>query len=207
MTGARPSCVILGGPNGAGKSTIYKTLALPGAFVNADNVARELDPVQPEAASLRAGRMVVEKLAALIAAQESFVYETTLSSRQSVTLLRSTRDAGYQTVLIFVALSTPDLHVLRVRQRVALGGHHIPEDVVRRRYLVTFANLAECLQLSETILIFDNSADGVRLVMEIEGQRIVRNHAHASNAFDRRIAESIAAGLSLPLDHILPCAR
>jgi predicted ABC-type ATPase len=81
MTGTRPSCVILVGPNGAGKSTIYKTLTLPGMFVNADNVARELDPVRPEAASLRAGRMVVEKLAALIAAQESFVYETTLSSR------------------------------------------------------------------------------------------------------------------------------
>jgi predicted ABC-type ATPase len=122
-------------------------------------------------------------------------------------LLRSARDAGYQTILIFVALATPDLHVLRVRQRVALGGHHIPEDVIRRRYRVVFSNLAECLRLSETILIFDNSADGARLVMDIEGPRIVRNHADASNAFDRRIAESVAAGLAIPLDHILPSAR
>lgn len=87
---ATPICTILGGPNGSGKSSLYRALDLPGEFVNADLVARRIDPVDPEAASVAAGR--------------DFVYETTLSSNQAVGLMRRARETGYQVALVFVAL-------------------------------------------------------------------------------------------------------
>lgn len=62
MTFERPTCIVLAGPNGAGKSTIYKNLSLPGLFVNADDLARELDPVTPEAVSVRVGRQILHRL-------------------------------------------------------------------------------------------------------------------------------------------------
>jgi predicted ABC-type ATPase len=74
MTTERPACVMLAGPNGAGKSTIYKALSLPGPFVNADEVARELSPSEPETASIRAGRLVLRRLAELIETRQSFTY-------------------------------------------------------------------------------------------------------------------------------------
>lgn len=121
MSGSRPSCVILAGPNGGGKSTIYKNLNLPGVFVNADEVARTLDSANPEAISLQAGRQVLQTLQRLLEKRQDFVYETTLSSHQSVNLLRQVANAGYRTLVIFVALATPDLHVMRVAQRVSRG--------------------------------------------------------------------------------------
>jgi predicted ABC-type ATPase len=206
MNGARPSCSILAGPNGAGKSTIYKNLALPGVFVNADEVARGLDASNPEANSLRAGRLVLETLNRLIAARQDFVYETTLSSHQSVNLLRQVGESGYKTLVIFVALVTPDLHVQRVAQRVSRGGHHIPEPVIRRRYDVAFQNLTACIPLSETTMVFDNSAAGARLVLQVSGNTITHQHIDPQNSFDRRIASCIAAGVDIPIETILPDA-
>jgi predicted ABC-type ATPase len=93
------SCTILGGTNGSGKSTIYEEAVRPqieGEFVNADILARRISPNAPESASLRAGRQVVARLRDLITARQSFVHETTLSSRQSLQVMKQARDAGYQ---------------------------------------------------------------------------------------------------------------
>ncbi|TWF49754.1 AAA family ATPase [Neorhizobium alkalisoli] len=206
MNGSRPSCAILAGPNGAGKSTIYKNLALPGVFVNADEVARGLDASNPEANSLKAGRLVLETLNRLIAARQDFVYETTLSSHQSVNLLRQVGESGYKTLMIFVALVSPDLHVQRVAQRVSRGGHHIPEPVIRRRYDVAFQNLTACVPLSETTMIFDNSAAGARLLLQVSGNTITHQHVDPQKSFDRRIAACVAAGLDIPVEAVLPPA-
>jgi predicted ABC-type ATPase len=206
MTAERPACIVLAGPNGAGKSTIYKALSLPSPFVNADEVARELNPAKPEAASIRAGRLVLHRLAELIETRPSFTYETTLSSHQSVKLLRDAADVGYQTTLIFVALANPDLHVLRVAQRVSTGGHHIPQDAIRRRYDIAFENLSRCVSVSESTWIFDNSAEGARLVLTIQGGKVGDNYIDPLNPFDRRIAHCVASGLGITVASVLPDA-
>lgn len=207
MTGHRPACVILGGPNGAGKSTIYKNLGLAGVFINADDVARSLSPSDPAASALRAGRLVVQRLAELINTRQDFIYETTLSSHQSVNLLRNASKAGHETLLIFVALATPELHVQRVAQRVSRGGHNIPEAIIRRRYDIAFNNLSVCMAISDATLIFDNSSLGARLIFETDNQRIRQSHVDPRNPLDRRIAACVAAGLDLPLDSILLPAK
>ncbi|WEZ83267.1 zeta toxin family protein [Rhizobium sp. 32-5/1] len=203
MNGPKPFCIFLAGPNGAGKSTIYKNLDFPGVFVNADEVARGLSIADAAVRASRAGRIVLGELERLLSARIDFLYETTLSSHHSVNLLKRARDAGYETLLIFVALMSPDLHVKRVQQRVSRGGHDIPEVIIRRRYEIAFRNLSACLSISDTVMIFDNSSDGARLVLETSGGRITRNDIHPDNAFDRRVATYVAAGLGLPLEQTM----
>lgn len=118
----RPACTIIGGPNGSGKSTIFDHLDLPGRFVNADIIARGLNPQRPEAASFRAGRRTLAELARLIEARENFIYETSLSSHQSIDLMRAAGADGYEVGLVFVTLNNADLNVQRVAERVAKGG-------------------------------------------------------------------------------------
>jgi predicted ABC-type ATPase len=140
-----PVCTIIGGPNGSGKSTIYGRLAPPGRFLNADVIARGINPGRPEAAFISAGRQTLAELARVIGARETFVYETTLSSRQSAKLMLAAKQAGYEVGLVFVILNSADLNVERVAERVARGGHDIPEDVIRRRYETAIRRLPQAI--------------------------------------------------------------
>lgn len=101
-------CTIIGGPNGSGKSAIYSLLDPPGEYVSADLFAKSLNPENPEAASLQAGRIAIRRLDELISEGASFAYETTLSSRQAMNLMRRARREHYQVGLAFVVLQAPD---------------------------------------------------------------------------------------------------
>ncbi|MGK6315004.1 zeta toxin family protein [Neorhizobium sp. DT-125] len=200
----RPECTVLAGPNGAGKSSFFKHLSFPGKFINADDVAGELNPRDPEAASLQAGRLVLKTIENVFSRRVDFTYETTLSSHQSINLLKRAKEEGYRTLLIFIALNSADLHVARVQQRVQQGGHNIPEPIIRRRYDLAFENLKKAFLFCEAIVIYDNSSsDGYRELLEIEDGRIVANGLNSHERFDRRIASCVAAGLNTPLESVL----
>jgi len=99
IASAPPTCRIIGGTNGAGKSSIVEIsprLRDAGEFVNADVVARAISPERPEVVSHLAGRRVVERLHRLVSERKDFVYETTLSSHQSVAIMSTARAAGYR---------------------------------------------------------------------------------------------------------------
>ena len=90
-----PECWIIGGTNGAGKSSIHQIspeLRSSGEFVNADLITRDMAPERPESVSNRAGRQVIARLDELISARGNFVYETTLSSHQSIDLMNKSRN-------------------------------------------------------------------------------------------------------------------
>lgn len=187
---------MLAGPNGAGKSSLYRTIRFAGEFVNADDIARSLRPDKPEDAAIEAGKIALERLDALVASRADFVYETTLSSHQSIRLLRVAREAGYAVLMVFVALQSADLHVLRVRQRVSQGGHFIPETAIRRRYEKTFHQLQRAIPFCTAAEIFDNSGeDGPKSVATVGEGGIFYLHS-SENAFDARIAACLrGAGL------------
>lgn len=202
---APPECALLAGPNGAGKSSLFRALSFPGTFINADEVARSLNPGDPAAVSLQAGKRVLASIDEMFLRRADFAYETTLSSQQSLKVLKRAKAEGYQALLIFIALDSADLHVARVQQRVSRGGHYIPEAIVRRRYDVAFDNLTRAIRLCDAVVIYDNSsAEGYRELVQIERGHIVRNALVATNAFDRRIAGCVAFALDLPVDIILP---
>jgi predicted ABC-type ATPase len=162
---------IIAGPNGAGKTTASYTL-LPHIlnvweFVNADEIARGLSPFNPESVAFEAGRIMLQRIEQLVRAKKTFAFETTLSTKSYAGLIENCRMAGYQIHLIFLWLPSPKFAVERVKSRVLKGGHHVPEDVVRRRYqkgLWNFVNLF--MPLCDTWLLADNSEPAVRSIAE-----------------------------------------
>ena len=135
---ATPRVIIIAGPNGAGKTTFAREF-LPNeagcpVFVNADLIAAGLAPFAPETAALQAGRVMLQQLALHAAARVSFAFETTLSGRSYMQQIARWQASGYRVKLIFLQLASPEEAIARVAQRVRQGGHHIPDDVIRRRF-------------------------------------------------------------------------
>lgn len=202
-----PVCTIVAGPNGAGKSTIYQHIGIPGEFINADDIARQLNYEDPESVSFQAGREALRRLEDVLLRKEDFCYETTLSSHQSIKVIQQARLRGYRTQLIFVALANVELHIQRVRDRVMKGGHDIPDGTIRRRYDIAFENLMKAIPLSDEIAIFGNSSQiGPEILVEIRKGLMERNSLNADAPFDRRIAACVAAGLNIPVESILPAS-
>jgi predicted ABC-type ATPase len=172
----RPIVVAIAGPNGAGKTTFYHAHLRPAGlrFVNADVVARELT-VDPYAAA----RVAAELREALVAARESFVFETVFSDPvgDKLEFLRRTAACGYTVVLCFIGISSPEVSDSRVAMRVSQGGHDVPPDKIRARFPRTMANLQRAIVVLPHVLVFDNDdlARPFRLVAEFEnGQAMKR---------------------------------
>lgn len=134
----QPKIIIIAGPNGAGKTTFAREFLPLEAdcplFVNADLIAAGLAPFAPETAALQAGRLMLQELERHTHARHSFAFETTLSGKGYLRQIRAWQSLGYRVKLMFLRLDSADEALARVALRVRQGGHHIPEDVVRRRF-------------------------------------------------------------------------
>lgn len=157
-----PRLYIISGCNGAGKTTASFTV-LPDAldcreFVNADEIARGLSPFCPEEVAIEAGRLMLQRINTLIAEHKTFAIETTLATRSYRNTVRRAHAAGYEVVLLYFWLPSPELAIQRVAQRVRNGGHNIPDDTVRQRYYRGLHNLFEIfMPIVDDWTIYDNS--------------------------------------------------
>lgn len=156
-----PRVVVFAGPNGAGKSThadaILAALGIE-TFVNADYIARGLSGRNTDAVAFEAGRIMLKRLHQLGDAGTDFAFESTLSSRSFAPFLRRLKAQGYLVAIYYFSLANAQLAIRRVKLRVALGGHDVPPDVVRRRFgrsLNNFFNLY--VPLADEWTLFDNS--------------------------------------------------
>ena len=154
--------IIIAGPNGAGKTTLAPHLLRDRLglleYVNADTIAQGLSAFQPEQAAFEAGRIMLKRLRELAEQQKSFAFETTLATRSYAGWLNKLRGNGWRINLIFVWLNSPELAVQRVSQRVASGGHNIPEESIRRRYRRGVENFFSLYQsLADSWSVYDNS--------------------------------------------------
>ena len=153
---------IIAGCNGAGKTTASYTI-LPEIieckeFVNADEIAKGLSPFQPERVSFEAGRIMINRINELLKDNQSFAFETTLSTRSYKNKIIKAKEQGYTVTLLFFWLNNIDLAKERVKIRVKEGGHNIPQDVIERRFLKGIYNLFDIyLPIVDGALIFDNS--------------------------------------------------
>lgn len=132
-----PRLCIIGGCNGAGKSTLAREL-LPRMglmrFLNADEIARGLSPLDPSLTAFKAGRLLLEEARRLLERGESFAIESTLSGKTYLAMLRDAKAKCYRFVLHYLVIGSPSQAVDRVALRVMLGGHDVPADDVRRRF-------------------------------------------------------------------------
>lgn len=139
-----PRIVVIAGPNGAGKTSAAPELLRDAGgvdvFVNADAIAAGLAGFAPQLAAIEAGRVMLRRLRSLIDAGSDFAFETTLSGKSLSSLLADAVDRGYEIELMYIWLASVDLSAERVRQRVAEGGHSIPESDLKRRFLRSLVN-------------------------------------------------------------------
>jgi len=152
----RPIIGAVAGPNGAGKTTFFHThLSDTGLrFVNADDIARELEMDAYEAAEISAALRH-----ALVNRKESFVFETVFSDPvgDKVRFLRDAVDLGYEVVLVFIQITDAEMSTDRVSIRVAQGGHDVPDEKLKSRFPRTQVNLQRAIDELPHVLIFDNS--------------------------------------------------
>jgi predicted ABC-type ATPase len=157
-----PNIFVIAGPNGAGKSTTARSL-LPdymacAEFVNADDIARGLSAFRPESVGWEAGRLMLTRLAELARSRVDFAFETTLASRSFAPWLRQQQAENYNVHLLYCWLPSAEMAVARVESRVRAGGHHVPEDDVRRRYERSRNNFLQLyMTLANTWEVYENS--------------------------------------------------
>lgn len=139
-----PRCYIIAGPNGAGKTTFAKTY-LPGLgvyhFANADEIAKELSPLNPDAALSEAGRQYLREIENYISSKEDFAFETTLSGRKDLKLIDRLKREGWEVGLYYLVVQSVKVSKARVAERVAHGGHNIPIAAIERRFSRSLRNL------------------------------------------------------------------
>jgi len=126
----RPSVYIIAGPNGAGKTTFAREF-LPNYadcknFINTDLIAQGVSPFSPEDVAFRAGRLMIEEINSYVKRGASFGFETTLSGRSYLNLIRGLTRRRYDVHFFFLWIPTVALALRRVRARVLEGGHDVP---------------------------------------------------------------------------------
>lgn len=162
---------LLAGPNGAGKSTFVEHVLGPIThlpFINADEIAKAEWPGAEEQNAYEAAKIANLHRDQMLAARRSFITETVFSHPSKINLVRRAATLQYQVTLhvIMVPLAQS---IKRVQDRVANGGHSVPEEKIIARYGRLWEYIAEASKLADTTNIYDNSSakDPFRLVAEL----------------------------------------
>ena len=179
-----PTCWIIAGPNGAGKTTfaldfLPQMVACTG-FINADLIAAGLSPLAPERELLAASRLFLQEINQRVNQNKNFAFETTLSGRGYLQLIKKLRQLEWQVEIIYLALPNAETSILRVAERVAHGGHNIPTVAISRRFPRSLYNLFnEYSSLATTCQCFMNITKDPVLIFEQTGEeRNIIHHEH-----------------------------
>ena len=180
------SLYILAGANGSGKSTVAKVL-LPEdgiEYINPDDIAKEINPADLSAVRIQAGKEALKRVADLLERGESFAIESTLSGVAYVKLLERAKQLGYETAIAYVFVDSPEVCIARIATRVRTGGHFVPDEDVRRRYLRSKENFFKTYRkLVDHWTLFCNSGTSLVLVADEVG------------VYDRQLLNQFTEGL------------
>jgi predicted ABC-type ATPase len=193
----RPILYVLAGVNGAGKSSIGgHLLEREGlTWFNPDTFARELKAAtgcDQESANAQAWQEGMRRLDEALAKGLNYAFETTLGGKTvAAKILQATKT--HDVLIWFCGLSSPELHIARVKARVAAGGHPIPAEKIRERYPLAQLNLMNLMPHVAYMKVYDNSAEAATdgtvpdplLVLEMEEGRVISPAADDLKALQR----------------------
>jgi len=193
----RPVLYVLAGVNGAGKSSIGgHLLEREGlTWFNPDTFARELKAAtgcDQENANAQAWQEGMRRFDEAIEKRLNYAFETTLGGKTvTAKILQATKT--HDVLIWFCGLSSPELHIARVKARVAAGGHPIPEEKIRQRYPLAQLNLIKLMPHAAYVKVYDNSAEAASdgtvpdplLVLEMENGRVISPDSDDLKALQR----------------------
>jgi predicted ABC-type ATPase len=170
-----PVLTIFAGPNGSGKSSITARVEFDGRqnLLESDAIAKTINRSDPSRSAVAAAREVIRRTQRYIERKESFAIETTLAGNWVLNAIRKAKELGFFVRLVYICVDNPERSIQRVRERVALGGHHVPDQDVRRRYERSLSNLSKALKIADQSVLYDNSGIGPRLVVEMRSGIVV----------------------------------
>src|SRR5258708_4627312 len=189
-----PNVYIISGPNGAGKTTFAREF-LPNYadcknFVNADLIAQGVSPFSPETAAFRAGRLMLEEIDYNSRRGKSFGFETTLSGRSYLGLVRRLKRQGYEVHFFYLWVPSAELALSRIRGRVLLGGHDVPAVDVRRRFDRSIRNfLVHYRPLADSWTLYDNTIVVPRIIAYEECGKLQIGEARLCHRLRERYAK------------------
>jgi predicted ABC-type ATPase len=170
---AAPTLWLIAGPDGVGKTTYafrhIRAVSGTTRFVNLDEIASGLSPLEPGAEARRAARVALDLMHAMIDEKRSFSIETTLAGRTHLQTVERAKRAGFAVTLLFFIVRSPDICLARIARRVSEGGHDVPEADVRRRFERAIGCLRAYVGAVDLWRVFDNN--GGRPEAVVEGRR------------------------------------
>lgn len=191
-----PSTVwLIAGPDGVGKTTyaFRRIRAVSGSvrFVNLDEIARGLSPMDTDAGRVDAARIALQRIETLLRTDgTSFSIETTLAGLTYLPRLRDAVAGGWRVHLLYFAVASPDTALARIARRVSEGGHDVPEADARRRFERSAANLLRYIELAALWRVFDNNGPQPRVAAE--GRAGCIGHPSETHGLPARIRTALA---------------
>jgi len=159
----KPTFYLIAGANGSGKTTLGHELLREHkdlVSLNTDEIAAKIG----DKTGFSSGKIIQDRLDKVIAAKESFVWESTISGVHHRRILEKARRAKYEIILIYMFLDSVDLNIARVQKRVALGGHNVPESDIRRRFARSIKNFWGVKTLADQWELYYNGDDNYEQV-------------------------------------------
>ena len=159
MTASKQLWILAGG-NGAGKTTFYEKLLAPKGIrlVNADMIAKIINPNNPESVSYKAASLVDKIREKFLYQGITFCFETVFSHVSKIDFVAKAKANNYEIILIYIHLDTLELNEARVYQRVTEGGHNVPVAKIHSRIPRTIKNIAKTLPLVNEARLLNNSS-------------------------------------------------
>lgn len=182
-----PTLYILAGPNGAGKTTFYHTAVKEGfipksvPFLNIDIITKDELGGYTEVNFARAEELYRERVGRLVANGEDFMIESNLAKDSEYEWIVKMKKRGYDVALYYLCTDYPDeVHLMRVQERVAEGGHNVPAPIVHHRYKMSLLYLQMKLDLFTEAYLIDNE-ETARVMAIVKNGEVVSKKEELPN--------------------------
>jgi predicted ABC-type ATPase len=87
-----------------------------------------------------------------------------------------------------VLTSDVNINVFRVESREATGGHGVPEDKIRSRYVKALKLIPELVEIADVMHIYDNSTVPFRIFKKRKTEYFIWDNDHWSKESIRNLA-------------------